>query len=473
MTGGVNDARLDGAARGRNTKLALDQLRMALQNIKPNFWLMPIFAAVICLMVSPWVSTTNLVIWFVVVTLGGLPQAITSARFSRAENPSADARKWLVLCVGSYVIFALSWASMMFFLHVPNNNMDQMLLLLLIGCTLAGNTALTGACRPFAVAGLSVYGAAMVLSPLREDTAFYYGVSVLALFYVGYMAHLSRSVHATARDMLMLRDDKSDLIDALERSKAESDLARERAETASRAKSQFLANMSHELRTPLNAILGFSEIIQSGMMSGNAEKQCEYGQVIHQSGHHLLALINDILDLAKIEAGGLQLRDAEIDLTNILRESVKLMSARAEMGGIELSSEIAPGLPGLIADERALKQVILNLLSNAVKFTPAGGRVSVFARTAADGGLIFGVSDTGLGIAQDDQERVFQSFGQGRHDVVMPDKGTGLGLAIVKGLVEAHDGTVSLQSTVGEGTTFTVTLPPERTCDKASLMAAS
>jgi len=197
----------------------------------------------------------------------------------------------------------------------------------------------------------------------------------------------------------------------------------------------------------------------------------EYARIIHQSGHHLLALINDILDLAKIEAGGFQLRETEIAMPALIADCLRLMNGKTENGEVSLSVDAGSGLPAVWADERALKQVLLNLLSNAVKFTPPGGRIVAFARTEADGRFAFGVSDTGTGIAEDDQHRVFENFGQGRHDIVTSDKGTGLGLPIVKGLVAAHGGEVSLESAVGEGTIVTVRLPASRV--RPRLKAAS
>jgi two-component system cell cycle sensor histidine kinase PleC len=284
---------------------------------------------------------------------------------------------------------------------------------------------------------------------------------------------MSRQIYETARDMLLLRDDKNELIDALEKSKTASDDALERAEAASRAKSQFLANMSHELRTPLNAILGFSEMIHSGTTRANVDKHIEYAEIIHQSGHHLLTLINDILDLAKIEAGGLQLRESIVDLPALIEECVKLLGAKAQDGRLDLSFDAPVCMSPLRADERALKQVMLNLLSNALKFTPPFGSVIAFARMEPNGDVAFGVTDTGLGIAEEDRTRVFQNFGQGRHDVVVVDKGTGLGLPIVKGLIEAHGGTVVLTSRVGDGTCVTATLPAARVCPPQMLKAAS
>jgi len=238
-------------------------------------------------------------------------------------------------------------------------------------------------------------------------------------------------------------------------------------------KSEFLDSMSHELRTPINAVLGHTANLIDGIYGQVAPAQDEMLKRIRAAAHHLLALINDILDLARIEAGGLALRESYVDLAHLIAESVSLLEVKARDGELDLHAEVAPGLPPIRADERALKQVLLNLLSNAVKFTPPGGRVVCFARIASGGAAVFGVGDTGIGIAQDDHERVFQNFGQGRHDVVTVDKGTGLGLPIVKGLVEAHGGRVTLESRVGEGTTVTATLPAERVVAVPALKAAS
>jgi two-component system cell cycle sensor histidine kinase PleC len=274
---------------------------------------------------------------------------------------------------------------------------------------------------------------------------------------------MSRNVFLTARDMLLLREDRNDLIEQLTAAKIESDKARQRAETASQAKSEFLANMSHELRTPLNAILGFSEIMKGEVFGPLGSPQyTEYSRHINDSGHHLLGLFNDVLDLAKIEAGRYVVRPVEIDVRNAIDTAMKMFTVQADQGNVSLTVDVDHGLPLLLADERATQQILLNLISNAVKFTPAGGAVTVFARRSPSGGMEVGVIDTGCGIDPADINTVFEAFGQGQHDVAARDKGTGLGLPIVRGLVEAHGGKVKLDSTLGKGTTFTCSFPRER-----------
>jgi signal transduction histidine kinase len=229
-------------------------------------------------------------------------------------------------------------------------------------------------------------------------------------------------------------------------------------EVANRHKTEFLANMSHELRTPLNAIIGFSEVLLQRMFGELNPQQADYLEDIMSSGRHLLTLINDILDLSKIEAGRMELEAAPFSLVAALNNAVTLVRERATSHGIRLELEVAPELDTMVADERKLKQVVVNLLTNAVKFTPDGGTVSL--RAARENGEVrLSVHDTGIGIAREDQERIFEEFQQATHRGDQSREGTGLGLTLSKRMVELHGGTLSVSSTPGKGSTFTVALP--------------
>ena len=229
-------------------------------------------------------------------------------------------------------------------------------------------------------------------------------------------------------------------------------------EAASRHKSEFLANMSHELRTPLNAILGFSEVLAERMFGEVNEKQAEYLQDILSSGRHLLSLINDILDLSKVEAGRLELELGRFHLPTALDNALTLVRERATRHGITLTQTVDERVGDIVADERKVKQILLNLLSNAVKFTPEGGRVGLTA-TAADGVVTIAVSDTGVGIAPEDQAAIFEEFRQVGRDDTRKQEGTGLGLTLAKKFVELHGGRIWVESQVGQGSTFSFTLP--------------
>jgi signal transduction histidine kinase len=231
-------------------------------------------------------------------------------------------------------------------------------------------------------------------------------------------------------------------------------------EAASRHKSEFLANMSHELRTPLNAIIGFSEVLVDRMFGELNEKQDEYLKDIYASGQHLLSLINDILDLSKIEAGRMELELADFDLPSAIDNALILVRERASRRGITLGHSVDERLGPIRGDERKVKQVLLNLLSNALKFTPEGGRIDLSARVR-DEVAVVSVTDTGVGIAPEDQEAVFEEFRQ----VGSADKkveGTGLGLALSRKFIELHGGRIWVTSAVGVGSTFTFTLPVRR-----------
>jgi signal transduction histidine kinase len=228
-------------------------------------------------------------------------------------------------------------------------------------------------------------------------------------------------------------------------------------EIADRHKSEFLANMSHELRTPLNAIIGFSEVLLERMFGELNDKQAEYLDDIHSSGHHLLSLINDILDLSKIEAGRMELDLSSFDLGALLGNCMTLVKERASRHGLALTLD-APDLGEWTADARKVKQIVINLLSNAVKFTPSGGSVTLRVRRDDDA-VEIAVIDTGVGIAPADQAVVFEEFRQASGEYLRKAEGTGLGLSLARRFVELHGGTIRLDSEVGRGSTFTFTLP--------------
>jgi len=229
-------------------------------------------------------------------------------------------------------------------------------------------------------------------------------------------------------------------------------------EQANKHKSEFLANMSHELRTPLNAIIGFSEVLGEQMFGDVNDKQREYLLDIHSSGHHLLTLINDILDLSKIEAGRMELDLTSFNLPMLLDNTTTLVRERALRQGLTLALDVDPQLGDCVADARKLKQVVINLLSNAVKFTPAGGRITLRAR-ALERAVEIAVVDTGVGIAPDQQALVFEEFRQAGGDYLRKAEGTGLGLPLAKRFVELHGGTMRVESAPGQGSTFAFILP--------------
>ena len=229
-------------------------------------------------------------------------------------------------------------------------------------------------------------------------------------------------------------------------------------EAANRHKSEFLANMSHELRTPLNAIIGFSEVLSERLFGELNDKQSEYTDDILSSGRHLLSLINEILDLSKVEAGRMELELTTFDLPLAIDNARTFVRERATKHGIALDVSIDERLGDFTADERKIKQVLLNLLSNAVKFTPEGGRIGIDARRT-NGAVEISVSDTGIGISPGDQARIFEEFRQIGSDYAQKVEGTGLGLTLAKKFVELHGGRIWVTSELGKGSTFSFSLP--------------
>jgi two-component system cell cycle sensor histidine kinase PleC len=446
------------------------QLALALQGAAKTWYLLPIAAVLIAMANIAWLPLWRVTTWPVLMTAA----CIGSGQYFRYVAAKPDAatvagtrRKAHAFALGT-LTQAIALCSIGVLYWAPTNGANHVFISIFLCATLAGWASIGTFHYATGIMSMPAYLIILMLGPVASGNpvsmgiAFSYWLVMLMLFGVNY---------ATRERMMRLEIERGALIDNLKTAKEDSDSARERAEEANRAKSAFLANMSHELRTPLNAILGFSEIIHARAMGREATDQySEYAGYIHGSGEHLLSLINDILDLAKIEAGRMVLRETEIDLRGIMDDTAKMMSAKAVAGGLSLSVHVDRSFPNVFADDRAVRQMLVNLASNAIKFTPANGRVTAFANVLPDGSLAFGVDDTGVGIAPEDHARVFESFGQGRHDAVISDKGTGLGLPIVKGLAEAHGGTIMLNSVANEGTRITIIFPASRA--RARLKAA-
>jgi two-component system cell cycle sensor histidine kinase PleC len=341
------------------------------------------------------------------------------------------------------------------------------LLLLAVAATALITSSLRGALMATFTLPVMAYAfyAADLTQPVQAVMA---GLLALGLMFFTYV---SGAIHRSSMMLLAYRSEKDALIAELETAKSISDEARRRAEEANLAKSRFLASMSHELRTPLNAILGFSEVMGNevlGPMTNNVYR--DYANDIHSSGKHLLELINEILDLSRIEAGRYQLNPEPLSLVYTVEECCHMVTLRARSKDLHIIEEFEPGMPRLFADERAVRQITLNLLSNAVKFTPTGGEIRVRVGWTQGGGQYISVKDNGPGIAEDEIPVVLAAFGQGSIAIKNAEQGTGLGLPIVQGLIALHGGSFDLRSKLREGTEVLVVFPPSRVMEELPAM---
>ena len=410
----------------------------------------------------------EIAIWAVATITAYAALALLARRVDQAEpddiNPLGIRRGFLAL----HFLTGLGWAYLAA-IECASCRVDQfpvikaVVLLLAMAATAIIASSLRGALVVTFALPVAIYAALAAghWMPLEATMA---GLLAVSLPFFTYVAvHLNRS----ARMLLSFRREKDALIGELETAKSMSDEARRRAEEANLAKSRFLASMSHELRTPLNAILGFSEVMSKEVLGPlNNPTYREYAQDIHASGQHLLDLINEILDLSRIEAGRYQLNEEPVSLTAIVEECCHLMELKARNKDLRIVQNFEFMLPRLFADERAIRQITLNLLSNAVKFTPAGGEIKVKVGWTAGGGQYLAVEDNGPGIPADEIPVVLSAFGQGSIAIKSAEQGTGLGLPIVQGLVAIHGGDFQLTSKLREGTEAVAIFPPNRVMEE-------
>jgi two-component system cell cycle sensor histidine kinase PleC len=385
------------------------------------------------------------------------------AKYLGLANPEKEASRYRTLFVLTQALDGAAWAGGVMLLLTaspPSAHGFAMVLLILI----AGMIAMTASAIPAAVgAGLAPIAVSVLWSIGARSMLDLAPLGALCLGVLCYFIVIANRLQRSALAGFSFQEEKDALIAELEQSKYNSDEARRRAESANLAKSRFLATMSHELRTPLNAILGFSEVMKAELFGPHANAAYrEYANDIHSSGQHLLMLINEILDLSRVEAGRYELKEEAVSLPGVVEECRHLLSLRAKNKSIEIIEDIDGKLPRIWADERALRQITLNILSNAIKFTPQGGKITLKVDWSEAKGQYLSIRDTGPGIPESEIPVVLSSFGRGSMAQKNAEEGTGLGLPIVRGLVELHGGEFTLKSKVREGTEVLIAFPPER-----------
>ena len=361
---------------------------------------------------------------------------------------------WLQLQLG------LTWGCTMWLFWVQGNATNNVFVALAMTSMLwAATVTRAPHARLFSVGFASMAGL-FWLRLLTGTTPVAHTIAVILAIWLLYVVSISVSIRRNVIEMLQNRFANEDMAKELEQARDEAHYKRREAENANRSKTAFLANMSHELRTPLNAILGFSDMIANQAL-GQEVPPCyrDYAKDINESGSHLLSLINDLLDMAKIEAGHMEIEPCILDLPAVLAVTKRLIGPRLAAKRQTLATSFDPDLPSLFADERAFKQIVLNLLSNANKFTPEGGRISLSCGHAPEGGILLAVEDNGIGIPASKLSTIFQPFAQADNRYNRAADGTGLGLALVWGLSELHGGRAWIESTEGVGTRVSVYFP--------------
>lgn len=460
----VKDAREKiSSASGLNRAFELELAREFAQNhVSASMAMLP-YTLVIAGTTLTWSAPLLTLIWLVLALGVLVAQFFACQRFLKLDHSELDLRRWIKRLITSEITFVTVWALLPAIAGVPQGEAMRLFLLIAVLVIGAVSTVLAHTLPS------AVYGAAIPLSVViiqlaidREPSERWLlgGLCFMALLlFVG----LANRLYSTTLENLHARAEKDELFAEVEQANMRLREATHRAEEASAAKSRFLATMSHELRTPLNAILGFSEVIKGELFGpiGN-EQYKSYVTDIHKSGEHLLELINEVLDLSRIEAGKHELVEEAIDLAATVEASCRMLDVRIKGRGLKLVTTFTENMPRLWADERAVRQVALNLLSNAIKFTPQGAEIVVKVGWTANGGQYFSVRDNGPGIPEDEIETVLSTFGRGSQAIKNADQGSGLGLPIVKSLVELHGGVFRLKSRLREGTEAVAMFPPSR-----------
>jgi two-component system, cell cycle sensor histidine kinase PleC len=423
----------------------------------------PLLAIVVAMGAMFWAPPRELLLWLGTVFVAKGILIALCRQFAKAPRDDATTPVWRAKITAAEFLYGVTWAGIAFIAPSTQSEMAHTFIFAALLIVISMRMLFASTAMPIVYAGTLPITAAIVIRFLLLDNPFYWALAAMAVGVHFYFIWLMTGFNATVMAMLEYRAEKDALIAELEQAKSVSDDARERAEEASLAKSRFLATMSHELRTPLNAILGFSEIMQGELLGPHANPTYkEYANDIHQSGQHLLKLINEILDISRIEAGRYELNEGAVSLSAVAEDCQRLMRLRAEKKGLEISEAFEADLPQLWADERAIRQICLNLLSNAVKFTPSGGTITLTVGRTPAGGQFISVKDTGPGIPDVEIPRVLKSFGQGSLAQHTAEGGTGLGLPITKGLTELHNGVFELKSKLRHGTEVVVTFPRKR-----------
>ena len=441
-----------------------DMLLLYLNSVVQNASVLPVFILVVTLIGFLMTGAVEMILWSI---LALTIHALYPYFAQRLQKDEVDAELSLIIrrrILFGQIMIGLTWA---IFATLPAGNGDPNSLGIFKGASLiVAMSAIAMShfmIRDSIVAIFFPVVLVFLFQGLFQPGIVTFSLTALSAASMVFFVYITGLLYNSNIKLLSFQSEKDDLIAELEVAKSVSDEARRRAEEANMAKSRFLASMSHELRTPLNAILGFSEVMATEVMGPlNNPIYKEYTNDIHRSGQHLLDLINEILDLSRIEAGRYELHEEAVSLTDIADDCIGMVQLKAGTKGIKISSQFERNMPSVWADEKAIRQITLNLLSNAVKFTPQSGEILVKVGWTAGGGQYISIRDNGPGIAEEEIPIVLSAFGQGSIAIKSAEQGTGLGLPIVQAILAKHNGQFILRSKLREGTEAIAILPPKR-----------
>jgi len=455
------------------------QLALAAASARNTRLTTPVWAIIVAVLCStgafghvPWGRTLFLPLAVGVAIGAG---ALMASAYQRYHETEDEAESWFHCFVVIQCATSLAWGLMPWLCWETGNALNHLFLAASCMSVLAGLVVVRGSNMTMYIGNMVPLVAMGTARFLLGDSGADLAIGILAPLVAVQLWYTGRPLVLRMSEDSRLRFEVEDLARELEEARDEALKKRFEAEAANASKTAFLANMSHELRTPLNAILGFSEIIaQECFGPVGSDRYRDYAGDIHSSGAHLLSLINDLLDVAKIEAGRMELAPHPLDARHIFDVALKLIGSKAREKDQALVIAVDESAPELWADERAVKQILINLVSNAVKFTPPGGRIEVIGERAANGDFQILVRDNGPGIPHDKVDKVFSPFNQVDNRFDRQAGGTGLGLALVRGLAELHGGRAWMESDYGRGCSVFVTIPArgvERTAGAAAEVA--
>jgi len=437
------------------TLFVRNQLRVSLA--------LPLIALLLASTSLFWTKPLNATAWLgCIFACQGL-QLWMCRHYEQSDKDPARLGEWIGMLAASEFLYASCWSLPLYILWEPGNDLQNIYLIGTLMAVAAVRIMIASNFMPIVVAGTGFITFNILVRCIVEAEPLYVVLGGMAIVLELFFIQLARRLQDSAREMLIFKAQRERLIEELRQARDQAEAARERAEEASRAKSRFLATMSHELRTPLNAIMGFSEILSHEMMGPHAVSVYkDYAGDIHLSGHYLLNLINDILDLSRIEAGRQEIQDEPVSLTRIGRDSLKLLSIRARAKRQTVVESLPDNVAMIRGDERSIRQIWLNLLSNAIKFTPEGGEIGMTVQARPDGAVAMSVRDNGPGIPSHEIEVAMSAFSRGALASRKAIEGAGLGLPIVHGLVKLYGADMRIRSHAGRGTEVIITFPPRR-----------